>query len=115
VIVVVFDKSTSGALALPTPVAGTPFDDNRHRVGSDPDIAESDDRRLGRHRLATETGQDVAANLPADVLRLDLSVGAAGLIVGLVPGEYDCYSDRVTNGSESAVRCLISGAAKSSH
>ncbi len=58
---------------------------------------------------ATEAGSDVARAVPRDGLGLDLSVGSAGVIASLAPGDYDCYHDAVDEGSESALRCFIVG------
>ena len=84
-------------------------------------LPPKDPTRIGRVRIysgwvvvvwATETGEDIAANLPAEGRQLDLSVGSAGVIARLGPGEYDCCSDRVALGSESAVRCFIAKTGK---
>lgn len=80
------------------------------------DLPPNDPLHIGHFRLtsgwlvvvwAAETGSELAQVLPQDGLALDLSVGSAGIMLSLAPGDYDCYHDAVTAGSESALRCFI--------
>jgi hypothetical protein len=56
---------------------------------------------------AADSGEEIREVEPADGRSMDLSVGHAGIVVALSPGDYLCYHDKVTDGSHEARRCPI--------
>ncbi len=56
---------------------------------------------------AAESGRDYRDVEPTDGRCLNLSVGAAGIIVALPPGHYQCRHDEVREPSSMTNRCFI--------